>query len=637
MQWLDHWYFVMEHHHDSHSQHHPQRSTLTYDSTCDFCVVTVNSWKHLTGSKVEYDPTLSHSSRHISLTTQDGRVLHGAEAVFTILNYNSALKLPLWMYNHVPGFKQVSKAVYGLISKVRHSALSPITRLLSGAPIVESKYDKTHVIFLRLLGLVYLGAFSSIMMQAVGLYGEKGMLPLADFFTFVSTQLGVDKYLQAPTLFWFSTSNMFVMATAGLGAILAIVLVGGFFHPLLLLALFVLHLTHVVAGQVFMAFQWDSLLLEIGFLAIFFARYSRIAHALYTFLLFRLMFSSGLMKILLGDQSWRDMSALKYHFWTQPLPTPLAYYFAKLPDVILKGMTLGMFVTELIVPFFFFMPRRARTIAAYLTITLQLMLMLTGNYGFFNLLVIALCILLLDDKHLSKLPKISVRTIWQPKTPSKLTKSAYSVVFATLFCLALLRMAVQFIRPIGNNEFFVITSNIVGSFQVVNPYALFATMTKNRPQLIFEHSQDNKNWTEYTYRHQPDKLTEAPTITGLHMPRFDWQLWFNALQARQIVTLKGYQPVPQVVNPFTVQIARRLLDNEKSVLALFANRPEKKPRYVRAVLYDYTFSNSSEKSDGKWWSRKRLNVYLPPVTLDEVPTSTQPAPQQTATPSAVTQ
>lgn len=624
-------------------------ATLAYDGTCGYCCMVVSGWKDLIGDKIKYDTRLTAYHKHIVLILQDGKVLHGAEALLTTLSYNSALSSPLWMYRKVPGFKSVSEGIYKLASKIKHSRLSPIARVLCGKSPKQSSYTKAHVIFMRLLGLINLIIFTSILVQFRGLIGQDGILPLQSFFDFVNSQLGLDKFYLVPTLFWISSTNTAIIALAALGAILSIVVMIGFLHPLILLALYLLHLSFVVGGQAFMTFQWDALALEVGFLAIFFASYSRRIHFLFTFLLFRLVFSSGLAKLLSGDEAWRNLSALKHHFATQPLPTPLAYYMGQFPTVVLQSMTFATLATELALPFFFFMPRRARIFAAYVTITSQTMIAATGNYGFFNLLAIALSLLLLDNQHLGRFSKIAITAkTWMPKKPTGLAASIHTSAFVLLLFFAVLRLLTQFVIPppesttkmsLGDytKDFIHTATNITAPYKIVNAYGLFANITTTRAQIIFEGSADNKKWTEYKYRYQPDDPSEAPSMGLVYLPRMDWQMWFIALQARQLVTIKDYQPRPQYVNPLLVQMARRLLENEKTVTSLFDNVPDKKPRYVRAKVYDYQFAGPKEKAAGMWWIRKDLGVYLPPVTLGDETAATDSANTQDAPEKSTTQ
>ena len=252
-------------------------------------------------------------------------------------------------------------------------------------------------VFLRLLGTIYIAAFASLAVQITGLVGEAGILPLGHYLDAARQGWGVTGYRRLPTLFWLSSTDAMLVAGTVLGAILGLLVVFGLWIRAALIGLFVLYLSYVHAGQAFMSYQWDLLLLEAGFLAIFLTAGSRIVVWLYRWLIFRYLFLSGVVKLLSGHLTWQHLTALDYHFWTQPLPTPLAWYAAQLPDWLLAAATAAALVIELIVAFLTSPPRRPRALAAWCVLLFQLAILLTGNYGFFNLLTMALCVFLFDD------------------------------------------------------------------------------------------------------------------------------------------------------------------------------------------------------------------------------------------------
>ena len=203
------------------------------------------------------------------------------------------------------------------------------------------------------LGVIYFVVFASLAVQMLGLYGSQGILPIADLMA--RQTAGVGSVWQMPTLFWLTASDVFVQGVPIAGALLSLVLVVGFHRRLVLIFLFILYLSVVVAGQDFLSFQWDYLLLEVGFIAIF-LRDSHLVVWLYRWLLFRLMFVSGLVKILSGDPNWRNLTAVDYHFETQPLPNIVGFYVHSLPSQVHQFMVAATFFIELFVPFLIFAP-----------------------------------------------------------------------------------------------------------------------------------------------------------------------------------------------------------------------------------------------------------------------------------------
>src|SRR6266496_1783807 len=287
-----------------------------------------------------------------------------------------------------------------------------ITEAWATRPADPPAYLLSRWLFLRLLGAVYLIAFVSLAVQVSGLLGERGILPAGSFLQRAHALYGGAAYRLFPTLCWLGAGDGMLKLLAWGGVALAVLLIAGVAPAPVLLLLWMCYLSLSVAGQAFLWFQWDGLLLETGLLAVLYAPSqllpslererapSRTVRWLVWLLLFKLMFLSGITKLASGDPTWRHLTALDYHFWTQPLPPWTAWYAQRLPGWVHKGMTLGMFAIELGVPWLIFAParlRRLRVVACALLVLGQLGIAVTGNYGFFNLLAIVLCVPLLDD------------------------------------------------------------------------------------------------------------------------------------------------------------------------------------------------------------------------------------------------
>ena len=275
-------------------------------------------------------------------------------------------------------------------------------------------------LFLRGLGLIYLAAFVSLALQVRGLVGAQGILPLEEYLAAARTGWGTDAYWRLPTVFWLNASDAALMAGAIAGIGLSVLLTVGIAQRLALVGLCVLYLSFVYAGQMFFTYQWDMLLIEAGFLAIFLTGGSRIVVWLYRLLLFRFLFLAGLVKLASGDATWQQLTALDYHFWTQPLPSPLAFYAAQLPHWMLSAATAAALVIELVAVALIFLPRRPRMLAAALVIVFQIGIMLTGSYNWFNLLTVLLCLFLFDDQALRRvLPSALAIASHAQRTPTR--------------------------------------------------------------------------------------------------------------------------------------------------------------------------------------------------------------------------
>ncbi len=299
-------------------------------------------------------------------------------------------------------FAEASEWSYTFFAR-RRDLLSRATRLLWGPALEPERNTLVSWLFLRLFGAIYVAAFASLGVQVLGLVGPDGILPLGEYLSAARQGWGAAAYWRLPTLFWLGSSDTVLLAATMIGVVLGLLVTLGIWVRPALIGAFVLYLSFVYAGQVFMNFQWDLLLLEAGFLAIFLTAGSHIIVWLYRWLVFRFLFLAGAMKLLSGDPTWRNLTALDYHFWTQPLPTPLAWYAAQLPHWVLASATAVVLAIELGLVFLILLPRRLRTIAAWGVLLFQLLILLTGNYNFFNLQTMLLCIFLFDDAALRRL------------------------------------------------------------------------------------------------------------------------------------------------------------------------------------------------------------------------------------------
>jgi len=323
------------------------RPTLVYDGDCGICCYWVNYWQGLTSDHIVYRPyqeaaadfptiPLEAFRRAIQLIEPEGRVYEGAAATYRVLRHAPGRSAWWWLYEHVPGFAPLSEWSYAFFAR-RRGLLNRVTKLLWGPVLEPKRYELVCWIFLRLFGAIYIAAFASLNVQIIGLVGHDGILPLHNYLDAAYQALGNTAYRVLPTLFWLKASDPVLIAGTLVGVLLGLLVIVDWWTRPALIGLFVLYLSYVYAGQDFTSFQWDLLLLEAGFLAIFLTGGSRIVVWLYRWFIFRYLFLAGAVKLLSGDPTWHDLTALDYHFWTQPLPTTLAWYVAQLPHWILAS------------------------------------------------------------------------------------------------------------------------------------------------------------------------------------------------------------------------------------------------------------------------------------------------------------
>ena len=498
------------------------------------------------------------------------------------------------------------------------------------------------------LGVVFVMAFASLWVQFAGLFGEHGILPAQQLLEQWPQHVAGTPWENAfarglPTLFWFDASDGVMRAWCGVGIACGGLLALGF-APLWLTALCgAVYLSFVNVGDVFFGYQWDALLLETAAFSLFYAPPTlrpwsgtprpptRAALWALRLLLFRFMFSSGAVKLLSGDEAWRDLTALTYHYWTQPLPTRFGWYAQQLPLGFQKWSCVGMFAVELGAAWLVFLGRWGRRLFAVATAGLMVGIAATGNYGFFEPLTVVLCLPVLADdppwppfkesfaafrQQLRAFPRLS-------SFPAFATagRALAAVAVACYAMLALTFAAFELSHsPIGppwlrrTQQSFEATVEgwrpvrsaveTLELFRVANTYGLFRVMTQSRPSLEIQGSDDLAHWKSYAFRwKENDDLAQPPLFCEPHMPRLDWQMWFEALARRP--------------SPWFRLLLQRLLEGEPAVLALLAENPfpDRPPRFVRAVKFDYEFTTAAERREtGRWWKRRETAIFHPPVS-----------------------
>ena len=462
--------------------------------------------------------------------------------------------------------------------------------------------------FLRALALIYFAAFASLGVQITGLAGEQGILPFGTALESLRQQAGTTAYWQFPNLFWIDSSDLSLKAAAVAGCLFATLLLFNRLPRISLAMLFVLYLSLFHAGQIYMNFQWDYLLLEAGFLALLLSiNASRLVIWLFHWLLFRLRFESGIAKMLSGDQTWRDFSALRYYFETQPLPHRGAWYAHHLPEWILApGVGLVLFA-ELLVPFLLFLPRRFRLFAGMVTLLTQLLILATSNHNWFNLLTIALCLFLFDDRALGRVWPFAKHPGSPPGIPEAgpsnrgrpgrwLTGVSAAVIFAASSAL-LWGLATQQRLPHAMNQ----AVNTVRAFGLTQRYHVFPTIRTERLEVELQGSADGLRWRRYDFRYKPGEPAVPPAFIVPHQPRLDWMMWFVTLSLPMNARwLEG--------------LVQRLFENAPPVTALLASNPfsDAPPRFIRAEVYRYRFTTPEEKAEtGNWWVREPAGPLLP--------------------------
>jgi hypothetical protein len=481
-------------------------------------------------------------------------------------------------------------------------------------------YWLTRFLILRLLGAIYAVAFLVAINQIVPLIGADGLLPVGIFLRRAGEALGSPGagFLRLPSLFWFTHSNTALLIAAWTGFILSCVVLAGFANAPMMAILWFLYMSFVHVGQDWYGYGWEIQLLETGFLAIFLCPLLDMRPfpkrappmpviGLFRWLTFRIMIGAGLIKIR-GDEVWRNGTALYYHFETQPLAGPLSRWFHFLPRAILKAGVWYNFLAELVAPWFVFGPRIARHIAGSVIVYLQIILILSGNLSFLNWLTIVPALACFDDGFWSRiLPRSLVRRAEaaiagaESSRPMLVTAWIVTVVIAVLSIQPVFNILSS--RQIMNTSF--------DPLDLVNTYGAFGSVGRERLNVVFEGTMDdnpgdNANWKAYPYKGLPVALDKQPPQIAPYHLRLDWQMWFAAMSSPEEYS-------------WTLNLVSKLLHNDPGAVGLFAENPfpGKPPRFIRAVLYRYSFAQPDDPV-GLWWKRERIgDTWLPAMSADD--------------------
>jgi lipase maturation factor 1 len=495
------------------------------------------------------------------------------------------------------------------IAEVARRARTPLLRAgacLSAAELVlppstlERRDARTiRRAFLGLLGLTYLAAFRSLRVQVLGLYGARGISPVNELVQ-AAESIGPKRFHQAPTVFWLGASDRALVRACRIGELSGALLAAGIFPRLNAGLSYALYLSFVTVGREFLSYQWDVLLLESGVYALLLGPSGNHPHrdravpvgarVLYRWLLFRLYVDSGLGKAASGDATWCGLTATRYHFETQPLPTPLAprvHEASRRVHAFLTGATL---LGEAILPLAMFGPRPLRLMAFGGLTAIQLSIAATGNYAFFNLLTLALGSFSIVDSDVGRRARSVAREPWWSRV---VYGSAAALVLLSTTPLPqqiLLRFAPVFIR----------LREVLGRLHLVNRYGLFTVMTTTRPEIVIEGSADGVSWEPYELPYQVGDPKKALRFVAPHQPRVDWQMWFAALGHR---------------GSWMTRMMIRLLEGAPEVLKLFSRVPSRPAKWIRATMFRYRYADRATRRAGTTWTREPLGLLVPPVGL----------------------
>ena len=490
---------------------------------------------------------------------------------------------------------------------------------MSEAPRAADGWWLTRFAILRLLGAVYAVAFLATALQLVPLIGEHGILPLGTYLARVREHFGSVGLAvwHVPSLFWLAHSDAALRVVAWTGVALSCVAIAGYANALLMATLWLLYASIVHVGQDWYGYGWEIQLIETGFLAIFlcplldgrpFPRRPPPTLVLWLFrwLIFRIMLGAGLIK-LRGDPAWRDLTALFFHFETQPLPNPLSRSFHFLPHALLQAGVLFNHLAELVAPWLVLGPRILRRTGGAVIVAFQGMLLLSGNLSFLNWLTVVPALACFDDGVWSRLvPRAGSARIARAAAEAVRSRAMERVAVALAVLVGLLSIGP--VLNMASSQQIMNTS--FDPLALVNTYGAFGSVGRERANVVFEGTDaevpdERAEWKAYTYRALPVDPLQRPPQIAPYQPRLDWQMWFASMS-----TPGRY--------PWTLHLVWKLLHHDPGALSLFGANPfpDAPPRFVRATLYRYTFAPPGN-AEGAWWTREEIGPWLPPLSRDD--------------------
>jgi predicted DCC family thiol-disulfide oxidoreductase YuxK len=635
---------------DSMAGQSPERPVLVFDGESRICGATVDRWREAAGGRIRFAayqeaaaefPNIAADDvrQVVHFVDADGKVTSGAEAALRAAAHCGRKRWLLWSYERLPRVAAIAEAVYRFAVESR-GAQTIVRRIWWGKDLRPPTYFIASTLFLRLLGVVYLIAFVSLWTQIDGLIGDQGISPVSSYLEavekhFASQTPPEPAVWNVPTLAWLSPHDGLLHWLCGGGTVLSVLLIVGVLPIPALVLLWLAYLSLYHAGQVFLGFQWDILLLETGFAAIFVAPFTlrskffadrhppRLAMWLIWWLLFRLMVESGAVKLTWNicappgpdggpiHNCWSTLTALDFHYWTQPLPIWTSWYVAKLPEWFQKLSTIFVFVVELGLPWLIFGPRLLRYLACGGIVLLMLLIAATGNYSFFNLLTIVMALTLLDDKAWPRFLQRRIRGTDPPWLFAPVQwRSVLLVPFAS-FVLVLGGLQVkEAIAPSDERSPPLEAKWKISQFCFVNGYGLFRQMTETRPEIMIDGSNDGMTWSAYEFRWKPGSVFRAPRFCTPHQPRLDWQMWFEALRLEQVQASTGTIE-PRFMSPWFQSFLFKLFKGEAAVVGLLEKNPfpDAPPKFIRLRFYHYRFTTYDEWRDGgNWWHRDEVWV-----------------------------
>ncbi|MCF7686947.1 MAG: lipase maturation factor family protein [Cephaloticoccus sp.] len=500
----------------------------------------------------------------------------------------------------------------------------------------DTTYLWPRWLVLRAVGLVYIVIFAGIIDEAGALIGPNGLAPLPELMAQLraSHPTLLEAVFQFPTLFWISTHPLMPPVIAWTGLVAAVALVLNLWPRLTLFVCWLALLSFARGWLIFSDPLVDWLMLEVALLCIPFAPAGYrpglgaqssprpLVVFMVRWLLFRIMFETGLSKILSGDLHWLNLTAMDVLYETAPCPTILGYLDHQLPHAWHVVEIALTFAAEIVAPLLaVFWGRRGRWLAFACWSLFQIGIQLTCNFGWLNTASFALGFLLLDDQMLAAATR-RFRLVRPERALAALRTSSSSLPFRKPWRRQVLHVVLWTHFVLSILVFWSVTSLPLNArveqltrpakllftrLGSVNSYLLYSRLDPFHFVAEFVGSNDGGvTWRPYEFRYFPQQLDRMPPFIAPRFPRFEATLQIQASIEDKPTTLYA-------------SVATRLLEQNAQVLRLFRRNPfpDAPPQMIRTPGYRYTFTDyATYQTSGLFWNRTYLGEYLPMMYLN---------------------
>jgi TPR repeat protein len=488
-------------------------------------------------------------------------------------------------------------------------------------------YLRPRWLVLRGVGVIFLFVFAGIIDEGPALVGPGGLSPLGDFFGHITRTFPhpLEAFWRVPSLLWLAPGAGAIRGLAWGGFAAAVALVLNLWPRMALFGCWVALLSFVTTWQIFTSTQVDQLMLETSLLLIPFAPAGYrpglgadspprpLAVFMVRWMLFRVMFESGVIKLVSGDLHWLELSAMDVLYETTPFPTFLAYWDYQMPHAWHVAEALLTYAAEIVAPLLaVWGGRRGRWLALGAWVALQGGIQLTNNFGWLNTAALGLGLLLLDDQMIAGAAARLGLDRWRegpasPPAPGPMTWRWRTLAVALWlhFGLTVVFFAEVVRVPVAGGRWAAALrplKAVADSWHSANAYTLYANLLPWRFAVEFAGSNDGgRTWRPWEFRHQPQR---EDRIGGFLAP------WYARFEA----TLQAQANTGEPSDLLFSLVAAHLIARSPEVMALFLNDPfpDAPPGLVRIRGYRLSFTRlATRRETGHYWHREETGDFRP--------------------------